>query len=48
MLLKSVQSHKINPKHLIAHRFKLDKIMDAYDTFGAAAKTNALKALIEA
>jgi NAD(P)-dependent dehydrogenase (short-subunit alcohol dehydrogenase family) len=30
------------------HRFKLDKILDAYDTFGAAAKTHALKVLIEA
>jgi threonine dehydrogenase-like Zn-dependent dehydrogenase len=30
------------------HHFKLDKILDAYDTFGAAAKTNALKVLIEA
>ena len=48
MLLKTVESHKIDPKHLITHRFKLDKIMDAYETFGAAAKTNALKVLIEA
>jgi len=48
MLVKTVQSHRIDPKHLITHRFKLDKIMDAYDTFGAAAETNALKVLIEA
>jgi alcohol dehydrogenase len=48
MLLKTVQSHRIDPKQLITHHFKLDKIMDAYDTFGAAAKTNALKVLIEA
>ena len=48
MLLKTVQSHKIDPKRLITHRFKLDKIMDAYETFGAAAKTDALKVLIEA
>ena len=48
MLLKTVQSHRIDPKQLITHRFKLDKILDAYDTFGAAAKTNALKVLIEA
>jgi len=38
----------IDPKQLITHRFKLDKIIDAYDTFGAAAATNALKVLIEA
>ena len=34
MLLKTVQSHKIDPKQLITHRFKLDKIVDAYETFG--------------
>ena len=48
MLLKTVQSGKIDPKRLITHRFKLDKILDAYDTFGRAASTHALKVLIEA
>jgi alcohol dehydrogenase len=48
MLLKTVQSRRVDPKRLITHHFKLDKIMDAYETFGAAAKTNALKVLIEA
>jgi alcohol dehydrogenase len=48
MLLKTVQSHRIDPKQLITHHFKLDKILDAYDAFGAAAQTNALKVLIEA
>jgi alcohol dehydrogenase len=48
MLLKTVQSGKIDPKRLITHRFKLDKILDAYDTFGRAASTRALKVLIEA
>ncbi len=48
MLLKTVQSHRINPKQLITHRFKLDNILEAYEIFGAAAKTNALKVLIEA
>jgi alcohol dehydrogenase len=47
MLLKTVQSHKIDPTRLITHHFKLDKIMDAYDTFSAAAKTSALKVIIE-
>ena len=41
-------SHRVDPKQLITHRFKLDKILDAYDTFVAAYKTNALKVLIEA
>jgi alcohol dehydrogenase len=48
MLLKTVQSRKLEPKQLITHRFKLDRILEAYETFGAAAKTNALKVLIEA
>jgi len=48
MLLKTVQSHKIDPKLLITHRFKLDRILDAYDTFGRAASTQALKVIIEA
>ena len=47
MLLKTVQSRRIDPKKLITHHFKLDKILDAYDTFGAAATTNALKVVIE-
>jgi alcohol dehydrogenase len=48
MLFKTVGSHKIDPKRLITHRFKLDNILDAYDTFGNAAKTKALKVIIEA
>lgn len=48
MLLKTVQSRKIDPKQLITHRFKLDRILDAYDTFGRAASTQALKVIIEA
>jgi alcohol dehydrogenase len=48
MLLKTVQSRKIDPKQLITHRFKLDQILDAYDTFGQAASTHALKVVVEA
>jgi alcohol dehydrogenase len=48
MLLKTVQSKKIDPKLLITHRFKLDQILDAYDTFTHAASTHALKVIIEA
>jgi alcohol dehydrogenase len=33
---------------LITHRFKFDKILDAYETFGHAADTRALKVIIEA
>jgi alcohol dehydrogenase len=48
MLLKTVQSRKIDPKLLVTHRFKLERILDAYDTFGRAASTQALKVIIEA
>jgi len=48
MLLKTVQARKIDPARLITHRFKLGEIMDAYETFGNAASTHALKVLIEA
>src|SRR6202522_2997412 len=47
MLFKTVRSNKIDPKRLITHRFKLDRILDAYDTFGNAAKTKALKVIVE-
>src|ERR1700691_88904 len=48
MLFKTVSSHKIDPKVLITHRFKLDQILEAYETFRQAAKTKALKVIIEA
>jgi alcohol dehydrogenase len=48
MLLNILRSHKIDPKLLITHRFKLDRIIDAYETFAHAANTKALKVIIEA
>lgn len=48
MLLKTVQSKKIDPSHLITHRFKLEQILDAYDTFSRAADTQALKVIVAA
>jgi alcohol dehydrogenase len=48
MLLNSLRSHKIDPKLLITHRFRLDHILEAYQTFGHAADTRALKVIIEA
>lgn len=47
MLLKTLCAHKFDPTQLITHRFKLDHILDAYDTFAHAANTHALKVLIE-
>jgi alcohol dehydrogenase len=48
MLLKTVQSRKINPGHLITHHFPIDRILDAYDAFSRAADTGALKVIITA
>ncbi len=47
MLLKSVGAAKIDPKQLITHHFKLDDIIAAYEAFGHAAHTHALKVIIE-
>jgi alcohol dehydrogenase len=46
MLLRTVQSKKLDPTRLITHRFTLDQIIEAYDTFGRAAATQALKVII--
>jgi len=48
MLLQTVQSRKVDPKLLITHRFGLDQILDAYEVFGNAARTRALKVIIAA
>lgn len=48
MLINVLQSGKVDPKLLITHRFKLDGIVDAYDTLTQASLTKALKVLIEA
>jgi alcohol dehydrogenase len=47
MLFKTVQSKRIEPKKLITHRFKLDQMIKAYDTFEHAAKEKALKVILE-
>jgi alcohol dehydrogenase len=48
MLIDVLRSRKFDPKVLITHRFKLDEILEAYETFAHAAETRALKVLIEA
>jgi alcohol dehydrogenase len=47
MLLKVVASGKIDPKLLVTHHFPFDRILEAYETFGHAAQTEALKVIIE-
>ncbi len=46
MLMKTVQSGKLNSKQLITHRFKLFEIIRAYDCFANAAKEKTLKVLL--
>ena len=46
MLFKTVQSGKLEPKKLITHRFKLEEIIKAYDTFEHAATEKALKVIL--
>lgn len=46
MLLKVVRSGKLRPSQLVTHRFALNDVMKAYDTFGNAAKEGALKVVL--
>lgn len=43
MLLKCVQSSTLQPRTLVTHRFALNDILNAYDTFANAAKFGTLK-----
>jgi alcohol dehydrogenase len=45
-LLGLVESKKLNVEDFVTHRFKLEKIVDAYETFADAAKTGALKVVL--
>lgn len=46
MLLKLVAQGKLTPEQFVTHRFRLEEFMDAYDTFGRAAETKAMKMAI--
>lgn len=46
ILLKAVETKKIDPNQLISHHFPFARILDAYDTFGHASDTGALKVII--
>jgi alcohol dehydrogenase len=46
MLLKLVAQGRLTPEKFVSHRFKFEAIIDAYDTFGRAAETKALKVAI--
>src|SRR4029453_14591795 len=46
MLLKVVQSGRLQPKKLVTHRFGLSDVMKAYDTFADAAKQRAVEVVL--
>lgn len=46
MLIRIVENEKLHPQKLITHHFRLDQIIEAYDTFGDAAKQKALKVIL--
>jgi alcohol dehydrogenase len=48
MLLKLTGSGMLHPAALVTHRFALDDIAKAYDTFGNAAQERALKVILTA
>ena len=47
MLLKIVQSGKLQPNKLVTHRFAMNDILKAYETFGNAASEGALKVVLK-
>jgi alcohol dehydrogenase len=47
MLLKLVTEGRLNVDIFASHHFKLDDMLAAYDTFGRAAESKALKVIIE-
>lgn len=46
MLLRLVAQGKLTPEQFITHRFEMDQVMEAYDTFSRAAETKAMKVAI--
>jgi alcohol dehydrogenase len=46
LLLKTMTAGKVQPQQLVTHRFALDDIMAAYETFGDAGRQHAIKVII--
>ncbi|GAA1243487.1 zinc-dependent alcohol dehydrogenase family protein [Oryzihumus leptocrescens] len=46
MLLKLVAQHKLAAERFATHHFGFDQVLEAYDTFGRAAESKALKVVI--
>ena len=47
-LLDQIAEGRIQPEKFVTHRFRLDEIIDAYDTFSRAAEQNAMKVIMTA
>lgn len=47
MLLKMIQSGRLDARKLVSHHFMLSEIMKAYDTFANAAQERALKVVLK-
>jgi alcohol dehydrogenase len=47
MLLKLVEQHRLPAEKFVTHHFTFDQMLQAYETFGDAAVTKALKVLIQ-
>jgi alcohol dehydrogenase len=47
-LMRAVRAGTLQPDKLVTHRFPMDEILKAYETFGNAAKYGALKVVLHA
>jgi alcohol dehydrogenase len=47
-LLRLIATGRLDPSLFATHRFALGAMMEAYDTFGDAANTGALKVVLSA
>jgi alcohol dehydrogenase len=45
-LLRLLAERQIDPTQIITHRFSLDQMLEAYDVFGRAGETGALKVVL--
>jgi alcohol dehydrogenase len=45
-LLTLIQGGRLDPTVFVTHRFAMDGVMDAYDTFADAGRTGALKVVL--
>jgi len=46
LLIKAIETGKLHPGKMVTHRFAFDDILEAYETFGDAARHSALKVVL--